>query len=86
MSDHPLGDDMVLQDKNARERTILNSDTMQELGEEDERILFDRLLPDLISDNGPEGEDAVSLEFGCSNTDNSMRESMLLQRNFQLTS
>lgn len=69
MSGHSSGDDMVLQDKHSREGNILKSDTMQELSGEDERILFDRLLPDLISDNGPEGEDTFSLEFGRPNTD-----------------
>lgn len=75
MSARSFSDDMVLQDKKAREGTILNSDTTQEL-DEDERILFDQPLPDLVSESGLESEDPFGLDFGHSNTDDITREKL----------
>lgn len=59
--------------------TMSSPDIIQGLGAEDEELLFDRFLPDLMSNNSPQDHDASNLDFSYSNIIETMDESMTLQ-------
>ena len=56
-----MGDDRSLQHEDARDRNILSPDNIRELDVGDEQLLFDGLLPDLVQNSGPQGEDPFTL-------------------------
>ena len=71
-----MGDDRSLQHEDARDRNILSPDSIRELDVGDEQLLVDGLLPDLVQNSGPQGEDPFTLEFSHSNADGTMNKSM----------
>ena len=58
-----MGDDRMLRYENAGEGNISSPDIMRELGVEDQQLLFERLLPDLMSDFSPQNGGPFTLEF-----------------------
>ena len=78
ISGHPMSDDQLFQFGNPAEGNISRPDVMSELGAEDEQLLFSRVFPDphLLSNFGPQDEGSFTFDFGNSNADRKMSESM----------
>ena len=73
-----MSDDPPFQFGNPAEGNISRPDVVSELGAEDEQLLFSRFFPDpqLLSNFGPQDEDSSTFDFGHSNADRNMSESM----------
>ena len=67
-----MGDDRTFQFGNPAEGNISSPDIIPESGVED----FNRLLPDLLCNFGPQDEDSFTFDFSHSNADGTMSESM----------
>ena len=72
-----MGEDQMLEYETAGEENISSSDNIRELDGQAGQLLFDRFLPDLMSNFAAQDGDPFGLEFTHSNTDGTMSESTM---------